>query len=242
MIKDSRLKDSALDDSADIYKQRDVKTEKEKLSEMTSKEKLEYFNSYYRNKTIAILAILAFIIYAVYSMLTPKPETVLYAAVINYALDEESAVTLQEDMGKILNINPKTEEIMIDTSFYMGTEGDVSQFSLSNQQKLGTYFYAGDIDVLIAPESDFAGYAYNGTFSKISDQLPTDLYTKLTDSFYFSDLEEDATKNAYGIYLDGAKIYNNAGELIEKPVLGIVANSKHKENAIELIRHLFDIY
>lgn len=242
MIKDSRLNESALDDTADIYKPRDQRSEKEKLSEMTFKEKMAYFNSYYKYKTLAVIAILAFIIYGVYSILTPKPETVLYTAVINYALNDECAATLQEDMSRILNINSKNQEVLIDTSFYIGTEGDVSQFSLSNEQKLSTYFYAGEIDVVIAPESDFSRYAYYGNFSKISDQLPTDLYSSLTDAFYFSDQEDDPTKNAYGIYLDGAKIYNNAGELIDKPVLGIVANSKHKENGIELIRHLFDLY
>ena len=241
IIKDDRLKDP--EDSAAIYQLRKQQTEKQKLSDMTFKEKVIYFNDYYRFKSIAIIAILLFGIYVAYSILAPKPETVLYAAVINYALDEESAATLQSDFGKHLGINPKTEEIMVDTSFFIGGEGDdSSQFSISNEQKLTTYFYAAEIDVIIAPESKFASYAHFGNFSKLSDQLPTDLFSSLADSFYSSDIEDDSTVSAYGIYLDGATIYDNKGEIIDRPVLGIVANSKYKPNVIELIRYLFQLY
>jgi len=240
IIKDEQIKDT--EDSAAIYQPRKQQTEKQKLRDMTFKEKVIYFNDYYRFKSIAILAILSFAIYVAYSILVPKPETILYAAVINYALTEESALTLQSDFGQHLEINPKKEELMIDTSFFLGGKDDAAEYSHSSEQKLGTYFFAGEIDVIIAPESNFAKYTNYGYFDKLSDQLPTDLFSSLADSFYSSDTEDDSSVSAYGIYLDGATIYDNQGEIIDRPVLGIVANSKYKPNAIELIRYLFQLY
>ena len=242
MINENQLKDTTLDDSAALYQPRKKQTEKQKLSEMTFKEKVVYFNNYYKWKTISIIAVLALVVYAVYSILTPKPETVLYAAIINYAIDDETAASLQGDFGQHLGIDPETEEIMIDPSFFLGTEDDASEFSISNEQKLATYFYASEIDIIIAPESKFEKYAYYGNLSKLSDQLPTDLCSSLADSFYSSRLEDSTAVSAYGIYLDGATIYDKSGEIIDRPVLGIVANSKFKQNGIDFIRYLFKLY
>ncbi len=241
MIEKSQLKDTVLDDSAEIYKARDKKTEKQKLNEMTFKEKVTYFNNYYRVTTIVIIGVVLSLTYLVYSILSPKPETILYAALINSPLDEESAQALQSDFGRKLDIDPETQEIMIDTSYMLGTDGNVSEYSLSSEQKLVTYFYAGQIDVIIAPESVFSNYAHLGNFVKLTNEMPTDLCTALADSFYYSETEENPTAGAYGIYLDGAKIYDKYGEQIDRPVIGIVANSKFKPNGIEFIKYLFDL-
>jgi hypothetical protein len=241
VIKESQLKDSTLDDSAEIYQPREQLTEKQKLSEMTFSEKVTYFNNYYRFKTLVGIAILGLIIYAAYSILTPKPATVLYAAVLNYALDDETAATLQTDLGEYLNINPAKQEVKVDTSFYLGTDDDASEYTMSMQQKLVTYLYASEIDIIIAPESVFASYAHNGYMSKLSDELPTDLFSALSDSFYYSGTEDDATESAYGIHLDDAIIYDKSGAAIDNPVIGIVVNSKYKQNGTELIRYLFDL-
>jgi hypothetical protein len=236
----NQLKNIVLDDSAEIFKPRQEQTEKQKMSEMTFKEKVTYFNNYYR--TTVIIAILAIAItgYFIYSIASPKPETILYAAIINSNIDPETAAVMQDDFGKRIDIDSKTQEVMFDVSFYLSNE-NASEYSLSSEQKLGTYLFAGQIDVMIAPESVFANYVKLGSFSKLSDELPTDLLTELTDSFYYSDTKDDPVTGAYGIHLDGAKIYNEKGELVDKPVLGIITNSKFKQNGVEFIKYLFDM-
>jgi hypothetical protein len=242
VIEDKRLNKSTLDDNADIYRRRDAISEKQKLSEMNFKEKLEYFNTYYKYKTIAIIAATVFVIYFLYTVLTPKPETVLYSAVINYAISEEQATIIQEEFGDYLDINPDKENILIDTSFYLGTSGDFNQVTMTNEEKLQVYLFGSDIDIIIAPESSFSKYASFDYFEKLSDQLPTDLISKLADSFYYSTTDENPTNTPYGIYLDNAKIYDNSGKRIERPILGIVVNSEHKSNAVEFVRYIFSLY
>ncbi len=241
MITEDRFKDTTLDNSAEIYKPREQLTEKQKISEMTFREKLTYFNNYYRMKTVIIIAVVILAIYFAYSILTPSPETVLYAAVINNAIDEEAAAALTNDFGSHLEINPEKQEIMIDTSFYLGN-GEKSEYTLGNEQKLVTYIYAKEIDVIIAPESVFANYAYNGTLCKLSDQLPADLCNTLADSFYYVNSSDNANEGAYGIYLDNASVKGSLADPADRLVLGIVTNSKYKPNAVEFIRYLFKLY
>jgi hypothetical protein len=242
VLKEDRLKDTILDDNAAIYNNRDSKSEKQKLKEMSFSEKISYLKTYYLTKTIVIIAIIGFVGYLGYSILSPKAENVLYTAIINYALTETEAAKLEEDFTNLLELDPEKETVLFDASFYLGLNGDVSEYTLSSEQKLTTYLFAGEIDVLIAPEADFKKYAGFGYLSKLTDELPTDLCTQLADSFFYSTTEDNPASGAYGIYLEGAKLYDSNGKAIENPVIGIVVNSENKQNAVELIRYLYQMY
>jgi hypothetical protein len=241
MIKEDRLKESALDDSAVIYQKRDKQSEKEKLKSMNGKQKLEYFNHYYRNKLIVGIAIVAFLIYMTYTMLTPRPVTELFVAVINNAISSTNVDTLKTEFGQILGVEPDSQGLIIDNTFYTSSSGETSELTLANEQKLGVYIFSGEIDIIVASESDFENYAYYGNFIKLSDVLPSDLITTLAPKFVYAELEDTKTKSAYGISLKDVTVYDNSNQRVENPVLGIVANSKQKENSVEFIKYLFGL-
>ena len=94
-------------------------------------------------------------------------------------------------------------------------------------------------DVIIAPESEFKSLAYAGAFSKLSDQLPTDIYSSLTDKFYLSNTESNAEQTPYGIYLADTKLFKDNKKNSERYIIGILANSHHTDNSIEFVRYLF---
>ena len=110
------------------------------------------------------------------------------------------------------------------------------------KQALTTFVAAAEVDVIIAPESEFESYAKLGFFDKLSDQLPTDLYSLLTDYFYISQLQEDPEKSVYGIYLSDTDLFKENANNTDPYIIGIVGNSKHKQNSIEFIRYLFHLY
>ena len=55
-------KESILDEEAYIYNHRDDENEGDKWKKMSKKQKLTYFNDYYRNKIIVILIVLGLIV------------------------------------------------------------------------------------------------------------------------------------------------------------------------------------
>ena len=69
---------------------------------------------------------------------------------------------------------------------------------------------AREIDIVIAPESSFLAYAFNGTMASLTEVLPSDLYGALSNRFFLSKVRqenegiEDAKGEDYvlGIYLD----------------------------------------
>ncbi len=229
-------KQTRLSEDAAIYQQRQELTEKEKLKDMSKGSKIAYLWEYYRVHALVILLVIGFAIYIIHSIVTPKVETKLYAAIINNTISDEVWEQYQTDVSDYLNLDPKKEDVILNRAFYL--KGD-AQYAMNMQTALVTYVSAKEVDILIAPESQFKQYTLNGFNDKLYDDLPTDLYSELTDDLYVTSTEDDPEENAYGIYLTDTKLFSQYADNTDPYILGIISNSGHKENAIEFIRMLF---
>lgn len=236
------MKQTRLDDNASIYERRNPTSERQKLSEMNGREKWQYFKDYYLKKTIMSVLLISLVGYFLYTVLSPKPETVLNIACANYQFTEEQIDQLEQEVADYLGIDPNTQEVLFDPSYIL------SDFDYSSAEKLSVLAFARELDVLIVPESKFQEYAFSGSLWSLSDQLPTDLYSALSDKFYLSQLRqgdesyEKATGPSYvfGIYLDETELFKNY-PTEDPPVLGIVLSGENNENAVEFIRYLFQL-
>ncbi len=222
-----------------IFHPMEKQTEKEKLREMNFQGKLSYLWYYYKWYFIGTVAFIALVIYFINTILHPSASPKFYAAIINNPIEDNTLQEYKDDFAKHLQLNPKKELVEFNTSVYFDKG---NSYTSAMAQALTTYISTKQVDVIIAPESVFKTYAYNGTFKKLSDELPTDLYTSLTDQFYLSNTEGDKKENSvYGIYLTNSELFQRNANNIDPYVLGIVVNGLHEENAIEFIRYLFHI-
>lgn len=232
-------KKTRLDDDALIYQKHDRQSEKEKLKGMPFKKKIGYLWDYYRYHALLIIVLIAFISYAIYTFAKPKIENKLYAAIINNTVPSEVWDEYADILSEYMKLDPETEGINLDYRYYYN--GDV-EYETNMRQAFAVYLAASEIDVVIAPKSEFANYVEYGFFTPLSEELPTDLYSSLANKFYLASTEDNPKVVAYGIYLDDTKLYReNSYPTDEDPVLiGIVANSNHKENSVDFIRFLFN--
>ncbi len=226
-----------LDDDAQIYNPQEQQTEKEKLKDMNFKQKLEYLWEYYRIHALAVVAIIALVIYIINSILNPGVSTKFYAALINSPIHPEVIDEFEKDFTGYLELDTNSENVVLNDTFNFNV--DVT-YTANVKQTLQAYVAAAEVDVIIAPEKEFAEYASYGAVIKLSDQLPTDLYSSLTDHFFISATEDDPEKNAYGIYITDTKLFAENSVTKDPYIIGIVGNSKHKDNAIEFIRFLLE--
>lgn len=229
-------KQTKLDEKAIIYQPRKLQTEKEKLKEMSFRDKFTYLWEYYRLHALGIVIAIALIIYIIYQIITPDVKTQFYAAIIDSPIPPETIEDYGQKFSDSLQLDPKTADIQINDTFYLSS----SEGAASNMQSvLVTYVASAEIDVIIAPESSFSMYATSDYFTKLSDALPTDVYSSLTDYFYITDTSEVKEKNAYGIYLTNSDLFKDITYNGEPYVLGVVANYKHEDNTVKFIRYLF---
>jgi hypothetical protein len=234
-------KQTKLDDNSSIYQPREKQTEKEKLREMSFRKKLEYLFEYYKFHALITIAVIAFIIYIINGILNPPAVTKFNAAIIDNPVDEKIINQYAEDFAKLLNLNPARENVELNTSYNFSIK---DTYTATLKDALVARISARDVDVIIAPESEFKNYAKTGCLIKLSDLLPTDIYSSLTDKFFISNTNEDSEQTAYGIYLSNTKfIKENAKKTdvkLEPYVIGVITNTRHVDNSVEFIRYLFN--
>lgn len=229
-------KKTRLDESAQIYQPRSEKTEREKLKDMSTKDKLSYLWEYYRISAFIIVAAVVLLIYVIYKIITPDVKPQFNAAIINGSIFTTSLEHYADDFAEHLQLDPKRESVVLNNNFFT----DYGGLASSSAEALVAYIAGGEIDVIIAPETNFKQYAYYGYFKKLSEALPTDVYSSLTDYFFISDQEDDTEKNPYGIYLDNSDLFKDAIYKSDSYVLGIMANGPHTDNTVEFIKYLFE--
>ncbi len=246
---DAKEKETVLKDDASIYQKREKKSERQKFSEMkTFKDKANYFKMYYLKMVLAGVLIIALAIYFIYTVTSPKDKNLLRVAFVDYFFMDEVTEEMANDFVEAKNITLGEHEVV---SF----DGSTYQISGSGNFNAATIFsthvMAKEIDIIIAPESSFTTYAFNGTISSLTELLPSDLYGKLSDRFFISKIRqenepiEEATGEDYvlGIYLDHTPFWEKYGQSMQskdRPVIGIIINDPNKELAIEFLRYVFE--
>ena len=229
-------KQTKLGEDAALYQPRQERTEKEKLRNMTMGKRVSYLWEYYKLHALVGIIAIAFVSYVIYHYATPKVEPQFYAAIVNNSIPTEVLDQYSVDFEKMLELNPETEKVMLNYNFYFNGDGE---YAMNMRQALSMYVAAQEVDVIIAPESEFKDFAYYGFMTKLSDALPTDIYSSLTDYFYLSAQEDNPEQQVLGIYLTETELFKNNAVNTDPYILGVIANYPHKDNTIDFIRFLF---
>lgn len=230
-------KTTALDNNADIYKQREEKSNMEVFKEMSFSEKIIHFREYYRNITIISLIIITFIVYLIVTMMKPRIDTKLNMTIIDSPIFQENLDNFKITLEDYFEIDPKTENIDINNSMYFNSG---AEFELNARQAITVYFMAGDIDIIIAQENDMNNFATQGMLIPLSSSLPIDLNDSLSNSFYSATDEETGQEDVYGILLKDSPLFKDYISDETPYILGIAANSSNLDNAIACIRLIFN--
>lgn len=163
----------------------EIKEQHQKTKDMSAKGKLSYFWYYYKIHTIALIAIIIFVISLIRQVVTSK-DYAFYAALINsdfsYTTDDPWGAEFAEYAG----IDTDKYLSSVDTSFML-SNGDMSQYSISSTEKLMAMVQTGGIDVIVADTAIFEGYARNEMFTDLRTVLPEEMLKKYENNLYYTD-------------------------------------------------------
>lgn len=237
-------KKTVLEDDASIYQQRKDESEKQKLGKMDGRQKLQYFRDYYLAKVVVGLVLLGFVGAVVYTMVKPKPETVLYVAVVDMQLEEDAREALIEELNQLYNIDGEKSQVFFDDTIFLEQHG---------YEKLQVLLFNQQADVIIASQETYEALAGNGFFQSM-DNLPGELAAKYEDSYVytpgFQEEDEEAKVEAasgkgeslpYGVSLSESEKFHQLAPNFAQPVLGVLAASPHPENAVQFLDYLMEI-
>lgn len=167
----------------------EIREERRKaMGRMTPKEKFAYFWDYYKIHALVAVCLVIAAVSLIYNYVTYK-EYGFYATLINAGvsdvsdgLPEQWAAEFQEYAG----IDPNEYEVYIDTSMSLSTT-DISEYTISNQQKMVAMMQTGEISTIVAETETFEHYAQAEYFFPLEELLTPEEIEKYRPYFYYTD-------------------------------------------------------
>lgn len=229
-------KKTTLDDSASIYQIREEKTDRMKWKECKGfRAKWEHFKAYYLLKTFIWACVIGFVGYAVYEIVKPKKETVLYIAFTDAVVTAGEMDKLQEGYEAYVTYDKDEQTMIFDNDMMISNRADAA-----SAQRFTAHAVAGDIDIIVGTENVMKGLA--GAYMwPVDQQISPELYAQVEDRLCYAvptDVDGNPGEEApYGIYItdlvDVHDVYYG-----QELVLAITGNTKRGENAENFIRYL----
>jgi len=195
--------------------------------------KFETFIHYYKFHILGGIAALVFLISLIYSIVT-NVDPDLNVAFVGSIFYQDTEVFKE----KVKDAIPDLKAVGTDSAIIF--EGMDGQMEIASNMKLTVLFAAADMDVFIIDKQQFDKFAQQGTFEKL-DELAEEL--KIEEQgikVYRAKAEEDGKEYIYGIDLTQNAVLKECGIEGEEIIGAVRVDSKHREEAISLIKYLFN--
>lgn len=235
---DIKNKKTTLSDEAALYNHREDISEKEKWSSMSGKERWEYFKNYYLMKVLGLTVAAVAVVSLLFTILSPKEETLLSVAIANGAMTQEQYLAVQKEFDSVLGTDGKKQKTIFDGGY------DFEYDLYGSMQKFAIYNAVGELDVTIMPLSVFEVYAPKEFFAQIDKTVSAELCASLSETFVKCGLnDEDGnpienSEGIYGIRIDGTRVYE--GYEVKEPVILVINLASQKTGNVEkFLQYLF---
>ena len=221
---------------------KDIKSELEKIKQMSVKDRIWYIYEYYKFHIVAV--ILAFtLLWVVGSSLYRQTFTTrLTFAIVNDRSGGESSMDGFENSLKEALGFGKKDLIEINSGLFINADGSQSsEYSYASMAKIAALAAGGDLDIIIADAKTLEHYESQGAFLDLKEFLPQDLLERAEkeDLFFYTD-NGSGQSIAAAISLDSTDFSELTGAVIHSPYLAVVASSQHTEDTLRAIQWLFD--
>lgn len=245
-------KKTRLDENAEIYSEHKTISEKEMWKSMDTEEKKKQFKEYYLIPIIVGILAVGIVGYLIYDAVSGYRDVSFMATIINDEIDSDTLDDFNDDFLNYIGGNPKKDKSDISAGYLLS--GGSGSDSVRAAQSLTSYIYAKQLDAMIADEATFDHYASLGCFLDLSELLTNEEYAKYEKYIYYPRLEENVSnvpgsekndtvrpEKTYpcGIHIGASPVYKKLGGVQPDPVIGIVATSGRRENALKFLKYLF---
>lgn len=212
------------------------KSTREKMADMTTREKFSYIKEYYKFHIIGTLVLIAIVTSFVVEAKNKK-EPVLNVTMMGSYIDNQKLQDFQDKAtAALIKDNPENKKIVA-MDFLISSANPADQYAYASSQKLMAALAAGDIDILVMDKESFEVNSKEEIFLRM-DNLPqySTLDLKDFEPLKFSDKEKGIEEGVYGISIKNSQLFKNLDYDTSDKVLGIVSNSKNVDKSFEFLR------
>ena len=245
MALNTKGKKTSLTEEASIYQKRqDDLSDKERIKNMTGKQKRDFFRTYYLPKLLVILAVAGVVFYIVWVDFINKSHIYLRCAILNESITDSTLTEFSDRFTDSMKMDYKKNR----ASFYMYyTRSDVAREmgadTGSDLSEISSRLVANSLDRMIASYEDVENiYLKNGFIMNLNDFLSEKEKKALKP--YLVTKKNEADK-VIGISLKDCKkyrtLFTGRTPITEEPVLYVITNAtdEGKNYVKQLIHYLY---
>ncbi len=213
--------------------------ERNKLKQMSFKDKLWYIWEYYKIHML-IGCVILFFLYALGTIFYQKSFTTqLYTIVMNDRSMSAANYEKLADDFKVRMGYGKKDKVELDTSLYISFGKTTSELDYASLAKVTAIVASQDLDIMIADTAAVDHYAANGGFLNLEETLPADIWEMVKDDIYMAK-DENGNSFPTAINLDHSRFREKAGTQMDEAYFTLVSNSNRINTAIEFLRYLYE--
>ncbi|PNV62542.1 hypothetical protein C0033_08245 [Clostridium sp. chh4-2] len=217
----------------------EAREEREKLRNMTLKDKIWYIWEYYKFFIIGVVCAVGIIISVGTTMYNNRFDTALYCVVINNRTSEAGNQNqVLEELKDYLNLSD-VREIVYDSSMFISYGDNTNELGYATMAKISALVASRELDIMIADTDSIDNYAKLGGMTNLEEILPADLYEKVKDRIYYT-MNEEGVSQPCAVSLEDTKFAADMNLVMEPPLIALFSNSEHTENCIALLHYIFD--
>lgn len=245
MALNTKGKKTSLTEEASIYQKRqDDLSDKERIKNMTGKQKRDFFKTYYLPKLLVILAVAGVVFYIVWVDFINKSHIYMRCAILNESITDSILTEFSDRFTDSMKMDYKKNR----ASFYMYyTRSDVAREmgadTGSDLSEISSRLVANSLDCMIASYEDVENiYLKNGFIMNLNDFLSKKEKEALKPYFV---TQKDETDKVIGISLKDCKkyqtLFTGRTPITKEPVLYVITNAtdEGKNYVKQLIHYLY---
>lgn len=213
-------------------------SEREKLKNMTPKDRVWYIWNYYKFHMLAVAVALVIIHVIATSVYRSTFSTALHCISIDsYSASDVNFTPLEEDFSSWLGLSEK--ELITTEVLSMRYGEDADEYSMANMAKMSAMVASRDLDVTICNTESIDHYASLSGYLDLETALPADILALVQDRLYYT-TGEDGVSHAYAIDLSGTAFAAECSLSQGQPLFGIISSTTRIDNVLALIRYIFE--
>lgn len=245
MALNTKGKKTSLTEEASIYQKRqDDLSDKERIKNMTGKQKRDFFKTYYLPKLLVILAVAGVVFYIVWVDFINKSHIYMRCAILNESITDSTLTEFSDRFTDSMKMDYKKNR----ASFYMyyirsDVAREMGADTGSDLSEISSRLVANSLDCMIASYEDVENiYLKNGFIMNLNNFLSENEKKALKP--YLVTKKNEADK-VIGISLKDCKkyrtLFTGRTPITEEPVLYVITNAtdEGKNYVKQLIHYLY---
>lgn len=215
---------------------------KEKLKQMTPKQRLGYFWDYHKWKIIIPLLVLIFLVTFITDTIEEKKPAALLVAVVNASDISDMMMAITQEYPQDRGIDTKKTPVRMEADFLhpqvMGEAATMDNRTIASIQKYNAMVINAYIDITISPTWAVDEYQKANVYEDLQQLLPEEFLKEHEDLLYYAK-NADGNNVVTGIRLDETELFGNLYK-DSIPIMTICTYSKRQDEAIQFMKWIIE--